>query len=154
MQGNAHEVIKLNHSEATMLVDSYYKYGMFSEVAAEINSLLNSFIEGINSESSWVVMPPLAICRTSYSLAYLSALRKHHVQAMMNLRMTLEAGTRVAYLIANSNDEYFTTQQKQIRCSLYFQKLVPVPFSNIQCTCFLVNVYRWIISSTEEKWIR
>ena len=40
-------------------------------------------------------------------LAFLSALRLHNVQAMMNLRQVLEAGAAAAYAIANPNVEDF-----------------------------------------------
>ena len=40
-------------------------------------------------------------------LAFLSALRLHHVQAMMNLRQVLEAGAAAAYCIANPKVEDF-----------------------------------------------
>ena len=40
-------------------------------------------------------------------LGFLSALRLHHVQTMMNLRQVLEAGSAAAYAIANPKIEDF-----------------------------------------------
>jgi hypothetical protein len=42
-----------------------------------------------------------------HTLAFLSALRLHHVQAMMNLRQVLEAGAAAAHAIANPKVEDF-----------------------------------------------
>ena len=46
-------------------------------------------------------------------LAVLSTLRLHKVQAMMNLRQVLEAGTAAAFAIANPGQQHFATTDAQ-----------------------------------------
>jgi hypothetical protein len=49
----------------------------------------------------------LALTKKHHSLAVLSLVRLHKVQAMMNLRQSLEAGCAAAFAIANPEDEHF-----------------------------------------------
>jgi hypothetical protein len=49
----------------------------------------------------------LALMKKHHMLAFLSVLRLHHVQALMNLRQVLEAGGSAAYAIANPAVEDF-----------------------------------------------
>jgi hypothetical protein len=48
-----------------------------------------------------------SLMKKHHMLALLSALRRHKVQAMMNLRQVLEAGTAAAFAIANPELEHF-----------------------------------------------
>ena len=49
----------------------------------------------------------LAQIRKHHLLAHFSAVRSHHIQAMMNLRQVLEAGSCAAYAIANPDQDGF-----------------------------------------------
>jgi hypothetical protein len=49
----------------------------------------------------------LALTKKHHILAVLSLVRLHKVQAMMNLRQTLEAGCAAAFAIANPEDGHF-----------------------------------------------
>lgn len=49
----------------------------------------------------------LAQIRKHHLLSLFSAVRLHHIQTMMNLRQTLEAGSCAAYAIANPDKEGF-----------------------------------------------
>jgi hypothetical protein len=49
----------------------------------------------------------LALTKKHHSLAVLSIVRLHKVQAMMNLRQAIEAGCAAAFAIANPEDEHF-----------------------------------------------
>jgi hypothetical protein len=48
-----------------------------------------------------------ALTKKHHTLAVLSIVRLHKVQAMMNLRQALEAGCAAAFAIANPEDEHF-----------------------------------------------
>jgi len=51
----------------------------------------------------------LSQVKKHHTLALLSALRLHKIQAMMNLRQTVEAGACAAYALANPNPDDFAT---------------------------------------------
>jgi hypothetical protein len=63
-------------------------------------------------ESSRHVRPPFCLAEKTHMLALFSALRLHKVQAMMNLRQTLEAGAAAAFAIAEPEIQHLWTLTK------------------------------------------
>ena len=64
-------------------------------------------VEGIDADRSDIFGRLISLIKKHQLLAFLSALRLHHVQAMMNLRQVFEAGAAAAYCIANPKVEDF-----------------------------------------------
>lgn len=93
-------------SEKEMVIKGCERYGKFCVNASEFNSLLNSFLKSIDRDR-YIFAAFLSQVRKHHTLALFSALRLHHVQAMLNLRYALEAGACAAYAIANPDPKDF-----------------------------------------------
>jgi len=74
--------------------------------ASEFNNLLQQFIKSVDPDR-FIFAMFLAQIRKHNTLALFSALRLHHIQAMMDLRQELEAGSCAAYSIANPDVKGF-----------------------------------------------
>src|SRR6266850_4929407 len=93
-------------SERDMVLRAAERYGNFYANAAEFNGLFTNFIKSIDRDRFLFAMF-LSQVRKHYTLALFSAVRLHHVQAMMDLRQVLEAGSCAAYAIANTDPADF-----------------------------------------------
>ncbi len=87
-------------SEREMFLTASERYGDFFINASEFNILLNEFIKSVDPDR-FIFAMFLSQIRKHTTLALFSAVRLHHIQAMMNLRQVLEAGSCAAYAIAN-----------------------------------------------------
>lgn len=81
-------------------------YGDFFINSFESSCLLQDCIKSINLNGA-IFASFLGQIRNHHMLAVFSAARRHHIQAMMNLRQVLEAGVNAAYAIANPNQKDF-----------------------------------------------
>ena len=68
--------------------------------------LMTQFLKSIDPHM-FVFGGFLSLAKKHHTLAVFSALRLHKVQAMMNLRQTLEAGACAAFAIANPDPAHF-----------------------------------------------
>lgn len=93
-------------SESQMILHGTERFGDYFINASEFNNLLQQFVKSIDPDR-FIFAMFLAQIRNHYLLADFSAVRLHHIQAMMNLRQVLEAGSCAAYAIANPNREGF-----------------------------------------------
>jgi hypothetical protein len=93
-------------SEHEMVLRGAEKYGDYFINASEFNDLLQNFLESADL-SRYIFTAFLSQIRKHTTLAWLSATRLHHIQAMMDLRQALEAGVCAAYAIANPGQEDF-----------------------------------------------
>ena len=93
-------------SESQMILHGAERFGDYFVNASEFNSLLQQFIKSIDPDRLIFAMF-LSQIRKHHLLAKFSAVRLHHIQAMMNLRQVLEAGSCAAYAIANPNQADF-----------------------------------------------
>ncbi len=93
-------------NEHEMVMKGDERYGDFYINATEFNDLLQNFLESVDM-SRYIFTAFLSQVRKHITLALLSTVRLHHVQAMMDLRQALEAGVCAAYAIANPDQEDF-----------------------------------------------
>lgn len=87
-------------SERKMILQGAERFGDYFINASEFNNLLQQFIKSIDPDR-FIFAMFLAQIRKHHLLALFSTVRLHHIQAMMNLRQVLEAGSCAAYAIAN-----------------------------------------------------
>ncbi|MDD5438164.1 MAG: hypothetical protein PHC70_03400 [Patescibacteria group bacterium] len=95
-------------SEHEMVVHGAELYGEYFINANEFNSLLQDFIKSVGMEL-YVFAAFLSVVKKYHTLSLFSAVRRHHVQMMLDLRIVLEAGAAAAYAIANPQKENFLT---------------------------------------------
>jgi len=96
-------------------------------VAREATLLLTTFIKSV-SFNRQVFASYLADLKKHQTLALLSIVRRHHVQAMMDFRQVLETASNAAYALAHPDAEYADPDTGLI--------LEPKPISN--------RSYEWI----------
>src|SRR5580693_2978103 len=104
LQSSIEEIID---SERAMIRDGEARYGRHYKHARKATMYLTLCVERVDGDRSDIFGRLLSLMNKHHMLAFLSALRLHHVQAMMNLRQVLEAGAAAAYCIANPNVEDF-----------------------------------------------
>jgi len=99
-------------------------------------------IVSVDKDRSGVFDRLYSLMKKQHVLAFLSALRLHHVQAMMNLRQVLEAGAAAAYAIANPMVEDFVDIDQ-------FGTMDPAKL-------LTVKRYRWLEQNfaAKSKWIK
>ena len=93
-------------SESQMILHGAERFGDYFINASEFNNLLQQFIKSVDPDR-FIFAMFLAQIRKHHLLAHFSAVRLHHIQAMMNLRQVLEAGSCAAYAIANPDQAGF-----------------------------------------------
>jgi hypothetical protein len=100
-------IAEILDSEREMAYRAEERYGDYYRNAAGMIDLLNNgLIESIHG-NRFVFALFLSQVKKHLVLALLSTARLHHVQAMMNLRLVLEAGACAAYAIANTSPDDF-----------------------------------------------
>jgi hypothetical protein len=103
-QSSIEEIID---SERAMILDGEARYGRHYKHARNATVYLTLCVESVDGDRSDIFGRLISLLKKHHMLAFLSALRLHHVQAMMNLRQVLEAGAAAAYCIANPKVEDF-----------------------------------------------
>jgi len=93
-------------SESQMILHGAERFGDYFINASEFNNLLQQFIKSVDPDR-FIFAMFLSQIRKHHLLAHFSVVRLHHIQAMMNLRQVLEAGSCAAYAIANPDREGF-----------------------------------------------
>ncbi len=94
-------------SESQMFLHGAERFGDYFINASEFNNLLQQFIKSVDPDR-FIFAMFLAQIRKHHLLAHFSTVRLHHIQAMMNLRQVLEAGSCAAYAIDNPDRAGFT----------------------------------------------
>jgi hypothetical protein len=103
-QSTLEEIIE---SERAMVLDGEARYGRLYKHARAATFYLTLCVVSFERDHSATFGRLYALMKKQHMLAFLSALRLHNVQAMMNLRQVLEAGAAAAYAIANPKVEDF-----------------------------------------------
>ena len=88
-------------SERSMFFDGEARYGRHFKHAWAATTNLSSCVASVDEDRSDTFGRFFSLMKKHHTLAFLSALRLHKVQAMANLRQVLEAGAGAAYAIAN-----------------------------------------------------
>jgi hypothetical protein len=102
-QGTIAQIID---SEKEMLLTAQQRYAKYYETCLECSLLLTQFLKSIDPDR-WRFGSFLSLAKKHHTLALFSTLRLHKVQAMLNLRQTLEAGACAAFAIANPDHAHF-----------------------------------------------
>ena len=105
-------LIEIIDSEHEMALSAPERYGEFYANAVAFIALFSTFLKSISSDR-YVFAMFLSQTRKHYMLATLSAVRRHHIQAMMDLRQVLEAGACAAYAVANTDPADFADADEQ-----------------------------------------
>lgn len=93
-------------SEREMILTAEERYGAYYANASKFNILLSDFIKSIDPDR-YIFAMFLSQIKKHSLLALFSTVRLHHIQAMMDLRQVLEAGSCAAYAIANPDQNGF-----------------------------------------------
>ena len=88
-------------SERSMFLDGESRYGRYLKLAQTATMYLSWCVVTVEHDRSDTFGQLFSLMKKHHTLAFLSALRLHRVQAMVNLRQVLEAGAGAAYAIAN-----------------------------------------------------
>ena len=97
-QSTLEEIVE---SERSMFLEGEAKYGQHFKYARAATLYLSLCVVSVEHDRSDTFGRLFSLMKKQHTLAFLSALRLHHVQAMLNLRQVLEAGAGAAYAIAN-----------------------------------------------------
>jgi hypothetical protein len=112
-------IAQIIDSEREMLFTASQRYGKYYETSLECSLLMTQFLKSIDPDK-YIFCSFLSLAKKHHTLALFSTLRLHKVQAMMNLRQTLEAGACAAFAIANPEHAHFVVADE-------FDILDPVP---------------------------
>jgi hypothetical protein len=97
---------QITESEAQMVRTAAERFGNYFLNAWACSVLLSKCVASV-SHDRMNFARFLALTKKHHMLAVLSLVRLHKVQAMMDLRQSLEAGAAAAFAIANPEDEHF-----------------------------------------------
>jgi len=97
---------EITESEALMVRTAAERFGNFFLNAWECSLLLSKCVVSVD-HSRLNFARYHAVLKKHHTLAVLSLVRLHKVQAMMDLRQALEAGSAAAFAIAKPEDEHF-----------------------------------------------
>lgn len=101
-------------SEKQMVLDGATKYGDWFINADQFNALFQNFLVSVKQEQ-FIFSCFLSMARKHAQLALFSAVRLHHIQMMLNVRIVLEAGATAAFAIAHPVKlDSFVTQKDGI----------------------------------------
>jgi hypothetical protein len=99
-------IVEITDSEAAMVHTAEERFGEYYRNAWLTSVLLSRCVVSID-HTRMHFGRFLALAKKHHSLAVLSIVRLHKVQAMMNLRQTIEAGCAAAFAIAKPEGEHF-----------------------------------------------
>jgi len=99
-------------SERQLVLTADERYGKYSRHARECAFFTSQCIISVALDRLMFARF-FSLMKKQLMLAFLSTLRLHKVQAMMNLRQVLEAGAAAAFAIANPEPEHFAISDAQ-----------------------------------------
>lgn len=89
-------------SERLMVLTASERFGPYFDHALDASLLLSSFVTSTGTDRE-IFVRFLSQIKKHHTLAVFSTVRLHQIQALMNLRQVLEAGTCAAFAIANAD---------------------------------------------------
>lgn len=107
-QSNFTEILD---SEREMVLRAEERFGAYCVNAVRFNELLARFIQSAHPDRM-IFATFLSQVRKHHTLALFSTVRLHRIQAMMDLRQALEAGTCAAYAIAKTDSVDFADKDE------------------------------------------
>ena len=84
-----------------MFFDGEARYGRYFKHARDATAHLSLCVASVEHDRSDTFGRLFSLMKKHHTLAFLSTLRLHRVQAMLNLRQVLEAGAGAAYAVAD-----------------------------------------------------
>jgi hypothetical protein len=97
-------IIDLSEEEHKYVVSAKDKYGLFFENADATIRLLSTFLKSVEPDC-WCFVCFLSQVRKYALLSFLSIIRQHNSQAMMDMRQLFESGVIAAYSLGNTDDQ-------------------------------------------------
>lgn len=94
-------------SEREMVLYGVECYGDYYKNAFEFNFLLMNLIKSIDLIDRWIFLAFYSQVKKFHTLALFSAVRRHHVQSLLNLRYVIESGQWAAYALGNIEESKF-----------------------------------------------
>jgi hypothetical protein len=91
--------------ERAMFVNAEKRLGHPYRVAREATLLMTTFLQSVSGDR-FVFANFMGIIKNHLTLALLSMVRRHHVEAMMNIRQVLESASNAAYALANPDADW------------------------------------------------
>lgn len=107
-QSNFSEILD---SEREMVLRGEERFGTYYVNTVRFSELLAGFIKTAHPDRMIFAMF-LSQVRKHHALALFSTVRLHRIQAMMDLRQTLEAGACAAYAMANTDPADFADKDE------------------------------------------
>lgn len=92
--------------EKEMLLNAEEKYGEYHHNCFAFIDLMQDFVKETKPDA-WIFALFLSQIKKHIVLSFFSALRQHHIQAMLDLRQVFEAGAKGAYSIAFPEHQKF-----------------------------------------------
>jgi hypothetical protein len=102
-QSTIEEIIE---SEKQLVLEAEARYGTYYAHVRDVTIFLSSFLKSIDRSHEFFLRFVSQV-KKHHTLAVLSLVRLHKVQAMMNLRQVLEAGACACYAIHNHDHKDF-----------------------------------------------
>src|ERR1700744_3156660 len=93
-------------SERQLVLDAPLRYGQFYGHSLDASAFLSRCIKSVHVGQETFARFHSQV-KKHHTLAVFSIVRLHKVQAMMDLRQTLEAGACAAFAIRNPDPEHF-----------------------------------------------
>jgi hypothetical protein len=101
-------IAEMVESERLMVLEAHERYPIHYPHAEEAVHFLSTFIKSLKADR-WIFGSFLSQVKKHALLALVSTVRLHRVQAMMDLRQVLEAGTAAAFAIVHPTHDHFVT---------------------------------------------
>jgi hypothetical protein len=95
----------LVQEEARLFETAYQRLGEPFPMAQESTLLLSTFMASVSADRE-VFVRCMSILKKQHTLALLSVVRRHHIQAFMNLRQVVEGASNAAYALAHPAADY------------------------------------------------
>jgi hypothetical protein len=95
------------NTERDLVLNAEAAHGEYFTHAVQMATLLNNLVPSIDIPTRFLFVAFLSQVKKHIVLALFSAVRRHHVQAGMNLRQVLEASAWAAYALAHEDLSLF-----------------------------------------------
>jgi hypothetical protein len=99
-------IAEIIQTENYLILNALARYGEFYEYALSSTVFLSNFIKSASRREELFIRFASQV-KKHHTLAVFSTVRLHRVQAMMDLRQTLEAGACAAYALRNPDPSHF-----------------------------------------------
>lgn len=101
--------------EAELFHSADLRLGWPVAMARDATLLLSNFMASVSADRH-VFVRCMAVIKVHHTLAYMSTLRLHHVQSMMNLRQVTEATPSAAFALAHPELDLIDSETGLVRC--------------------------------------